>query len=236
MKLVTARTFRFHYPGRSVTDEDNEFGALIKTSFEILTGNMHSDHTGYYDDTAAYPGRVCTYSGPDNPRFVGTRVPVLRFEYFSVMIGPQASEPRPVKTPGSGGADPNLRVRWRWTVGYMPYPYYSDVVVVDTGNIDLAALNPDGHGTTVDNGIMYRWDPFSHPAMFVPPVTHHNDLVTLSAPHSLGDPPLPGGIGSGTPVVQDWDQRSSNLNLFVNVLTLGAEKEAYISDVTVGSR
>jgi hypothetical protein len=220
MKLASGRTFRFSYTGIDPSNADNEFGAIIKTSFEIFTGNMHSDHTGYYDDTAAYPGRVCTYYVPTKDRFVNTTVPLLRFEYFAVMRWPQASTPAPIKV-----IDANIKVRWRWTAGYMPYPYMSDVVVVDTGNLNLNDYRPEGAGVPGGawNGILYHWDPFAHSAVYVPPV-NRTDFHQLAEGTGATTP------GSGS---HSWDDgvvgKSHNLNLFVNVVTTGPEIEGYVS-------
>lgn len=230
MKLVSGKTFRFSYIGIDPSNADNEFGAIIKTSFEIYTGDMHSDHTGYYDDTAAYPGRVCTYYAPTTERFVNTTVSVLRFEYFAVMRWPQASTPAPIKV-----IDPNIKIRWRWTAGYMPYPYMSDVVVVDTGNLNLNDYRPDGVPGGAWNGILFHWDPYSHTAVYVPPVNRTdfkqlgNAVLGTYDPNASNPPnntPYAGGSHS-------WDDgvvgKSHALNLFANVVTTGPEVEGYVS-------
>lgn len=222
MKIYTGREFRFMYIGTNPYDDRSEYGAMIKTSFEIQTGYMHSD-PGYYDDTASYINAGINYGGPKFSRADSPLVdtPIIKFNYFGVMVSPNARNPRPTsQLKNTSTANNDGRVRWRWSVGYSQYPYFSDVVMADSGAININAPDPSHQGTGAPivagnvgtgNGLLYyvsgslnHWMLGTGSGIW-PPVDSHNQLRRIS-----------------DNAIQDWDGYSL-MSLYLNVTTVSAD-------------
>lgn len=150
MKLVTGREFKFASlgfpPAFDSGERMHEYGALIKTVFEISTPYISIPDPLPYFSIIPFPF-VFTYYGPAPGASELTTTPpslfwsggTLKFSYLGISIYPQASgdvSTRPTRTGFSV-------CQWLASVGFPPA---TDILYFATSSINLIALDPLGTG------------------------------------------------------------------------------------------
>ena len=125
MNIVTGREFRFSFFLNDPASVEHEYGAMIKTVFEVTTEEVPDANIIW--NTQIFPFRGLMpfgYSGP-NVSALATLIPVLKFHYLGISTFPQATGARAI----AAGGNPSLS--WYWTAGNALG--LTDVIWINTG-------------------------------------------------------------------------------------------------------
>jgi len=191
MNIVTGREFRFSFFLNDPASVEHEYGAMIKTVFEVTTALIPGPI-----GVQAFPLRglmPAGYFGP-NVFALATSVPVLKFHYLGISVFPQATGARPV--PSVAG----VPFQWYWTAGNQFA--LTDVSWIESGWMTLEALEPSKNGsatTNAFNGMVCEVDPLilsrpgaaiAYGSLIFPPVDAGD--ATLISPWTLFPSPYDG--------------------------------------------